>query len=234
MVDETRSKKEAARRLKQARKGAGFEKATEAAEKFGWSYGTYKKHENGSNGYSKDDATKYARAYKVSVDWLLTGKGDPKQPPAQIPRVPIRVIPMMKAASFDSILAIAKGGYPNDPDGEIVIADTPDITPRAFAFQLEGNAMIARDPNGMTAQEPKSFLPGDHVVISPETSVEPEDFVLAIVGDKVVFRRYSPLNAEDDPPFQLIPLNKIFPVIATSTRDGAWIVGKAIKLIRDL
>ena len=60
-------------RLKAARIAAGFESAQAAARRFGWPYPTYAQHEGG-NGVGRS-ASHYARAFKVSEAWLLTGTG---------------------------------------------------------------------------------------------------------------------------------------------------------------
>lgn len=63
-------------RLQTARSNAGFTKAAEATEQFGWAYSTYAGHENGSRGITRDAAAKYARAFGVSPEWILFGKDD--------------------------------------------------------------------------------------------------------------------------------------------------------------
>jgi transcriptional regulator with XRE-family HTH domain len=63
-------------RLKDARKAAGFRRAVEAAESLGVEYPTYASHENGSRTFDIDAAVHYARRYRVSLDWLLDGKGE--------------------------------------------------------------------------------------------------------------------------------------------------------------
>lgn len=60
-----------AERLRQARAKAGYRSAQEAAETFGWGVADYRHHENGTRGFSKDAAEKYARAFKVKPAWLL-------------------------------------------------------------------------------------------------------------------------------------------------------------------
>ena len=70
--------KEAHRRLAQARILAGYESATEAAEAMGARPPTYMGHENGSRGF-KAEAERYARFFKVSLEWLLTGRGEPRR-----------------------------------------------------------------------------------------------------------------------------------------------------------
>lgn len=61
-------------RLRQARKHAGFNSAAEAAESLGVRYPTYAGHENGTRGVPRA-AEKYARRFRVSLDWLLRGIG---------------------------------------------------------------------------------------------------------------------------------------------------------------
>lgn len=70
--------KEIADRLQEARKEAGYKTATDAARAFGWNENTYRSNENGQRPPSRQAAVKYARAYRVSVDWLLTGRGAKK------------------------------------------------------------------------------------------------------------------------------------------------------------
>lgn len=57
-----------------ARENAGFETAKSAALFFGWRYDTFSQHERGLRGYAKS-ADRYAKAFKVSEGWLLTGEG---------------------------------------------------------------------------------------------------------------------------------------------------------------
>ena len=65
-----------AQRLEEARKRRGFETAKDAARFFGWSYASYAQHENGTRGIVRT-AAKYAKAFRVSEAWLLTGEGEP-------------------------------------------------------------------------------------------------------------------------------------------------------------
>lgn len=64
-----------AARLRMARGFAGIDDATTAAKRFGWGVSTYLSHENGSRGIRPGVAKIYAKAYKISVSWLLTGEG---------------------------------------------------------------------------------------------------------------------------------------------------------------
>lgn len=62
-------------RLRAAREAAGFKTATEAANRFGWTLSTYASHENGQTTPPAKRALDYARAFKVSAGWILTGEG---------------------------------------------------------------------------------------------------------------------------------------------------------------
>lgn len=66
-------------RLRLARENAGYPTAIEACEAFGFKYATYVGHENGQRGIKGDVMKRYAAAYRVSVEWLLTGTGTPKK-----------------------------------------------------------------------------------------------------------------------------------------------------------
>lgn len=63
-----------ARRLKEARENAGFPSAKSAAVRFGFNYNTYSQHERGLVGITRA-AKEYAKAFRVSEAWLLTGEG---------------------------------------------------------------------------------------------------------------------------------------------------------------
>lgn len=67
---------EVSERLIKARKTAGYETAADAARALGLRPSTYYSHENGSIGLRSHVADKYARKFRVSLDWLLTGRGE--------------------------------------------------------------------------------------------------------------------------------------------------------------
>lgn len=62
-----------AKRLEKARKDRGFRTPKDAARFFDWTYETYIQHEQGIRGISRA-AGKYAKAFRVSEAWLLTGE----------------------------------------------------------------------------------------------------------------------------------------------------------------
>ncbi|MEN2749322.1 helix-turn-helix transcriptional regulator [Sphingomonas sp. T9W2] len=65
-------------RLRQIR-AAKYETAVEAADAMGLKHPTYIQHENGLRGSGsipRKAAERYAKFFRVSLDWLLSGKGD--------------------------------------------------------------------------------------------------------------------------------------------------------------
>jgi transcriptional regulator with XRE-family HTH domain len=63
-------------RLRQARLDAGYASAAEAARRLGMAYPTYAAHENGTRQPKKEEIERYARHFRKSFMWLLTGKSD--------------------------------------------------------------------------------------------------------------------------------------------------------------
>jgi hypothetical protein len=65
-------------RLQHARELAGYETATDAANALGVAVPTYGGHENGFRGFRADSGQRYAQFFRVSFEWLMTGKGEPR------------------------------------------------------------------------------------------------------------------------------------------------------------
>lgn len=76
-MDQEKQKDKEARalRLRLARAHAKFDEPTEAAKFHNWKVPTYLSHENGWRGITPRVAKKYAKAYKVSFPWLMSGEG---------------------------------------------------------------------------------------------------------------------------------------------------------------
>lgn len=80
-MDSEAERKAMAARLVQAREMAGLDGPVEAHRALRMPYQTYAAHENGSRGF-RQSAARYARFYKVRLEWLLTGEGDMTAHPA--------------------------------------------------------------------------------------------------------------------------------------------------------
>lgn len=70
-------------RLASARKQAGYSTVRAAAEALGISEITYAQHENGTRGFKRDAADKYARKFGVALEWLLTNHGPKERRPTK-------------------------------------------------------------------------------------------------------------------------------------------------------
>lgn len=118
-------------RLRQAREAAGYENAREAANSLGLTYSTYAGHENGSRGPKREQLMQYARKFKVSTDWLLTGKGPPPIGPRQVP-----------VMGFVGAGAVAH--FYGDAQGPFDMVNAPeDATSDTVAVEIRGESLGA-------------------------------------------------------------------------------------------
>lgn len=133
-------KEEIAARLRTARKNAGFTSVGDAAKALGVAYPTYAAHENGSRAFDNETAAFYARRFKVSLDWLLTGKGERSGRPTSIP-----------------VMGYLGAGAEVEPDFEQVPPEGLDQVELPFAipddlvaFIVRGDSMLPFYKDGTT------------------------------------------------------------------------------------
>lgn len=127
-------------RLKIARENAGFESVADAARALGVSYPTYAGHENGSRGLRRDAVTKYARRFKVSADWLLTGHGG--QPAADTGhQITVDHLPILGSARAGAFLDISILDQSDEPETIPVVPDTRYARARQYALRIDGDSM---------------------------------------------------------------------------------------------
>lgn len=121
----------AARRLAGVRKAAGYATPTAAAEGMGVPAPTYLGHENGSRGFVRA-VSQYARFFKISADYLLTGRGSSAIVPNQAP----------------VIMYIGAGAklYPVDdhPQGRglEMVEPPPGVREDCVAARIKGDSML--------------------------------------------------------------------------------------------
>lgn len=134
---------EAAKRLETARIARGFKTSKEAATYFGWSYDTYAQHENGTRGIIRA-AEKYAKAYRVSTGWLLTGEGkspDGEQASDLQPVAsPIGAIPVTGKVAANTWLSVDDMDFGYD-DIDYVPSASGYPVELQFALKVEGNCL---------------------------------------------------------------------------------------------
>lgn len=135
--EDWRGLKTEAERLQWARRTAGFENATEAAEALGMTgsaASTYYGHEGGSRSLMRAGA-RYAEFFRVSFDWLMRGKGAPR-PQAR------------RSANDRSVPIVGRVGA--GPEGAVIFdagADLgsapapPGVSDATVAVRVEGSSM---------------------------------------------------------------------------------------------
>jgi phage repressor protein C with HTH and peptisase S24 domain len=159
---------EASDRLREARRARGYESANAAAAAMNVNRFTYAQHESGLNGMRRDTLARYAGFFRVSIDWLLTGRGTMRS--GARPVVPVhgtvgagdRIMPVEDSAgdalpdsievpSGDHVGALIVRGdsqWPRFIDGEIVLFDLRAAPPGelvggyAIVHTMEGERMI--------------------------------------------------------------------------------------------
>lgn len=134
-------------RLKDARRRAGYKTARLAAEALGLKYSTYAGHENGSVPIPRDRAIHYAKRFKVTVDWLLTGKDGP---PLRVEK-PATTLPLLG----DVQAGAWKEAVMRDHDArEPIVTPQSDIIPGASQYWLRivGDSVNRVIPDGGRAQ----------------------------------------------------------------------------------
>ena len=144
-----------AKRLREARVNAGFDSASEAARRFGWTDVTYRHHENGTRNVPKAKAEVYARAFRVSPEWLMFGKGHNGK----------RMVPLVGYVGAGAEM------IPFDDGGALDEIDPPPgIGPSAVAVQVRGDSMFPRYMDGDTliydAHTPASRADGQECVVA--------------------------------------------------------------------
>lgn len=153
-------------RLKNAREAAKFTSARSAALRYGWNPSTYASHENGQTPVPPDAAKAYARAFKSSQAWILTGEGSSA---AQ------NIINVMGMIGAGGLISPEYEQVP--PEGLSEIEAPFPLPDDAVAFQVEGNSMWPR------------YDPGD-IVICRNRNADP----LSLIGVEVAVRTSKDLR----------------------------------------
>ncbi len=145
-------------RLRMARERARISSARAAALRFGWKESTYASHENGQTPVPAGAATKYAKAFKVSPGWILTGEGK------------------MDAQNLVKLMGYVGAGAEIAPEHEQVPPEGLDeielpfsVGMEAVAFEVQGDSMLPK------------YEAGDLVVCSVGPR-NPDDFLRKFVA----------------------------------------------------
>jgi hypothetical protein len=125
-------------RLRQARIAAGFERASDAAARFGWNENTYKSNENGNAPFSFRKAKDYAEAFCVRAEWLYDETG-PVRPGGE---AMVRIIGRVGADTEGTVI------HTHGQEGFDMAPVPPGGTSAAVALEVVGHSMRAVAEDG--------------------------------------------------------------------------------------
>lgn len=153
-------------------------------------------------------ATKLAAATGFSAMWIATGVGPEKSGIAPFdvnvkPAPPgMRAYPVISKVQAGRVKEIA---CPYEPgDGFAVEFGEDDASEWAFFLEIEGDSMLP------------DFRSGDRVLIDPDVSPRPGDYVAARnTKEEATFKKYRVrgINESGQEVFELVPLNDDYPVM---------------------
>lgn len=179
---------------------------SQLASGMGVSYQAVKRVLDGlSKAFSAANNTRASAFLRVSPDWLATGMGqmeatfDANVRPAVVGMRAYPVISKIQAGRVKEIVCPYEPG-----DGFAIEFGEDDASPWAFYFEIEGDSMLPE------------FRPGDRVLIDPEVSPRPGDFVAARnTKQEATFKKYRVRGISDSGQevFELVPLNNDYPVL---------------------
>ena len=116
-------------------------------------------------------------------------------------------MPVISAIQAGMWAEIVDNFQPGDAGGWL-LTDI-DLSDSAFALDIRGNSM-----------EPE-FKDGDRVIIDPEVTPQPGDFVAAKNGEQeATFKKYRPrgIDARGNVIFELVPLNDDYPTLRSDVQ----------------
>jgi SOS-response transcriptional repressor LexA len=149
-----------AERLIQAR-ARRFESASDAARAMNVPVPTYSGHENGNRGIPLDAASRYARFFRVSLDWLVFGRGPSSMGDPQEIEIPI--------VSWVSAGEMVRDEVSDASIGTVYARDLP--AGDWIALRVEGSSMDKISPPGsiiFVNRRDKRLVPNALYVIADE------------------------------------------------------------------
>jgi DNA-binding XRE family transcriptional regulator len=135
-------------RLREARREAGYRSAAAAAAALGVNYQTYAGAENGKAGLRPEVAARYARKFRVNLEWLLTSKG-PKRPGGPTTMTGVFGLPILGKAQagqwFDSSL---RDPIPPEELPRLPVLPDERVDGEQYVLQVEGDSLDLIVPDG--------------------------------------------------------------------------------------
>lgn len=168
-------------------------------------------------------ATKLAAATGFNAMWIATGVGPEKSgvAPFDVNAKPapmgMRSYPVISSVQAGALKEIAVPYGPGD--GFDVEFGDDDASQWSFFLEIEGDSMLP------------DFRPGDRVLIDPDVSPNPGDFVAARnTKQEATFKKYRVrgLDASGNEVFELVPLNDDYPILR-SDEQHLCVIGTMIE-----
>jgi transcriptional regulator with XRE-family HTH domain len=132
---------EIGRRLKAAREASGYGTAKAAAEALGIPYATYVQHENGRRGIVRE-ADLYARRFKISLDWLMRGRGEAPGPTDRLVEVaaPIGGVKIKGKVAANTWMSVDDMDFGYDDEEFVPVVGGYPVDMQ-FALRVDGNCL---------------------------------------------------------------------------------------------
>ena len=204
-------------RLRDSIKATGMS-MKEICRRWGWSYDTLKSNANGNMPFSYNKAMVYAGRLKVRAEWLYSGSGEMREPPARRDR-PVQDVPVI---GWVQAGALADTALAQLPDLSELERETVAGLPAGdwFATDVKGDSMDRVAPEGARV-----------FVNASEKQLLPGGFYLFSLRGETTFKRYY-----DDPvprlePYSWNPANRIIFL----SRDEGWeVIGRVHRSVLDI
>lgn len=225
-------------RLQLARIGAGYESARQAAMRNGWAVRSYGFHEAGRSFPAHDTLAQYARAFRVSIDHLLTGStpqdtasgvnqlstSDGGSDRKSVPDTPFRRIPLLSDEQLRQLLIDKSRVMAAAPPTYVAPAPLGDD---AFLYQIPAADISMVDNAG----GPVSFPPQTFLTVDPGEEILPGQYVLAVLGGDIVMRRFEATRRYvAGEAFDLVPLNSAYRRVEIRKGSECHIFGRVVGL----
>lgn len=135
-------------RLTKARVQAGYQTAADAARALGVKDQTYYAHENGNSGLRAPVAERYARKFKVSLDWLITGRGEMSPDGVQLLENEIEGLPLLGTIQAGHWVEAADAHEGANTEMVPVVRDPRFPHAKQYALRVVGDSMNLDYPDG--------------------------------------------------------------------------------------
>lgn len=192
-------------RLKLALRQSGYTTQM-LADALGISYQAAKKALDGkTKAFTASNNQKAANLLGVSAEWLATGESGQfvlDKSNVSTAQIGSKQIPLLSYVSAGAWTGAVDAFQPNDAH-DWLVTDL-ELSDTAFALEIKGDSMLPE------------FKPGDRVIIDPDITPQPGDFVVAKNGkDEATFKKYRPrgMDASGNVIFELVPLNEDYPTM---------------------